>query len=259
MNEVLPRQKVYNWKPGGLWSKPDGKTPISVTAHFDMNGVRGTIQFYQQDDCSPVTIDVNLQGLDQYEGEMWGWHVHERPINWALLEQNPCSLENVGDHYDPLNVASNENYTQNCADDPEECEVGDLVGRHGTLKHDQSFYWFSDEQLNLYGPHSIIGRSLVIHRTHGFRYTCANIEYDSHNNIQTYHASFPCNPKEQNPALQGEVIMRRSVGRQGVTLEARLYRVDNGPLGIDHVWSLWRANKDTGTCDGCSNLDHVNI
>ena len=56
------------------------------------------------------------------------------------------------------------------SDRPERCEVADLVGKHGPLKvsgsivtADKTRYVFSDRNLPLSGPHTILGHSIVIH------------------------------------------------------------------------------------------------
>lgn len=255
---MKPPETTRIWRPGGDWWPPNLNLPISVGAHFDMNGIQGTVHFYQRREGAPVHITVRLDGLNQFQGERWGWHIHEHPINWGNLERNPCSFENIGDHYDPDNRANVPNYMTVCANDNSLCEVGDLNGRHGRLRSNQSVYTFVDNHLSLYGPYSPIGRSILIHRTHGFRYACANIEYDGHQALETFRATFPCNPKEQSPVFQGEVIMRRSAHRHGVTLEANLYRVDNDPsLNRTYNWSLYAGDRSADGCDSCSGLTHV--
>ena len=256
----LPKGKTYHWKPADPWWVPDGRIPISVGAYFDMNHITGTIQFYQEREGKPVVICITLNGLDQFdEKEMWGWHIHEYPINWALLESEPCGTPSVGDHYDPENVGLAVDYDQRCASDPNNCEVGDLSGRHGRLKPNQTTYMFTDSTLNLYGSYSPIGRSIVIHRTHGYRWSCANVEYDGHSSLHTFRAAFPHCPKEQNPAFQGEIIMRWSGHRAGVTLESNLYRVDNECTPpeneTDYSWGLWEGK--VSECGDCSGLTHV--
>lgn len=223
-----------------------------------MNGIQGTIQFYQRSQSSDVVITVKLNGLSQYGNEMWGWHIHDFSINWGLLEQNPCSSANIGGHYDPENRSSNPNYRTLCAANDSLCEVGDLGSRHGRLRFSQSSYRFVDTKLNLYGPYSPIGRSVLIHRTYGFRYACANIEYDGENSLETYRATFPCNPYEQSPSFQGEIIMRRSGSRCGVNLEVNLYRVDGGSVNISHDWSIRQSiNYVPDGCNSCDDLKFV--
>ena len=220
-----------------------------------MNGIRGTIVFTQtRAGVGPVHITLNIEGLDQFgEDERWGWHIHEYPINYALLEEDPCTVASVGGHYDPDNRGSVENYADLCGPTNETsrrfCEIGDMAGRFGRLRPNQTVYHFDHEELDLYGPYSPIGRSIVIHRTHGFRLACANIEYDGHNQLETFIARFPLDPTQQQLTLQGDIILRRSRKRTGVSLYGTLYRVDGGPVGVSHDWNI-----RVGDCD---DLKHV--
>ena len=58
-------------------------------------------------------------------------------------------------------------------------EVGDLSGKYGSLKNKNVFNgkWL-DLNLQIYGPNTILGRSIVIHKSDatGSRLTCSNIE-----------------------------------------------------------------------------------
>lgn len=251
---VKPGEEVRFWRAPGQHVPPTTGRAILVAAYFDMNGIQGSAAFYQEKEGEPVTITLSLDGLNQFDGnEMWGWHAHEYPINWAHLERNPCGSQHIGGHYDPENRASDPDYAQLCMNNASLCEVGDFSGRHGRLRGNQSVYTFTDNTLNLYGPYSIIGRSLLIHRTNGFRYACTNIEYNGISTIQTYRAAFPCNVKQQSPVFQGEVIMRRSALRHGVTLEASLYRVDGGLTNITHDWYLKDDGNFNVDCSVCEN------
>lgn len=252
---LKPQQKTYLWRPGGEWAPCRTDIPYSVGAHFDMSGIKGTIGFYQPAQGEPVTVTVDITGLDQFTDETWGWHVHEYSINWALLERNPCSSRHIGGHYDPENQANAPNYEALCSMNQSLCEVGDLSGRLGYLRRNQTFYTFIDNHLDLYGPYSPIGRALVIHRENGFRYACANIEYDGHQRLETYRAAFPCNVKEQSPVFQGEVIMRRSAQRCGVSLDVNLYRADGGLTNITHNWYLKGNGFFNVDCSVCKQED----
>ena len=211
-----------------------------------MNGIRGTVALHQPNRRGPVTVSVRLDGLDQLgEDERWGWHIHEYPVNFALLNEFPCDAAYVGGHYDPDDRISNENYTEDCSPTTRQaCELGDLSGRFGSLHPNQSTYQFIDREFNLYGPRTFVGRSIVIHRTGGFRWACANIEYDGHNTLETFVATFPHDPFQQERSIQGDVVLRRSAKRAGISLCGVLYRVDTGPKSTTHKWNLRE-----GTCE----------
>lgn len=56
-------------------------------------------------------------------------------------------------------------------------EVGDLSGRYGNLVKKDVFDLNSqDANLPLYGLHTILGRSIVLHEVSGARFVCADIE-----------------------------------------------------------------------------------
>lgn len=228
-----------------------------MDAYFDMNGITGTVSFYQEKrDVKPVKITVRLMGLDQFENQMWGWHVHEWPINFGLLEFTPCSNEEVGGHFDPLQVGVAADYAQSCASDPSNCEVGDLAGRHGPLSSNITEYCFDDYHLDLYRSFAIAGRSIVLHIEDGTRIACANLEYSDGSLVTTYRAQFPYDPFTQDNTLMGDIILKRIKGKAGMTLHAELYRVDGGlMLNEDHEWSLRLG--DPGLMGDCSDIKHV--
>ena len=219
----------------------------SATAYFDMGGVRGSIQFYQANPDEPVRVHVQLDGLDQFN-DRYPWHVHDFPVRFGLLRDFPCSEAEVGDHYDPTGVGNSPNYTEMCAADPDNCEVGDLGGKLGLLVNNEPWQNFDDPRLSLFGPQSIVGRSIVIHRQAqpgeaAPRWICANIEYNGVS-LSTERAPF------QNGPLQGDIIFRRVKGRAETTISVDLYRIDNGSLdSANHDWNLRvGAPGDNGNC-----------
>ena len=228
--------------------------PIIVSAYLDMNGIRGNVQFHQQNMEGDVIISINLEGLDQYPNEEWKWEVHEYPITNALLREEPCSSRVVGNLYDPTEATDSADYEENCAEEGDACAVGDLTGRHGPLMSNQTSYQFTDNTVNLFYDHSLVGRALVLRRESGFRFACANIQYDAIGRVETYVAPFPFDPQQQDNNIQGEIVLRRPQGRCGVTLDASLFRVDGSPdtvLG----WSLRRGQP--GAKGDCSDLEDV--
>ena len=216
-----------------------------MVANFDMNGVRGQVHFYQAYRGAPVDITTNLEGLDQYT-EQYPWHIHECPINFALLRDFPCSQSEVGGHYDPTGAAvDNPDYPEDCASDPDLCEVGDLGGKLGRLQYDRPIEYFEDPRLSLFGPQSPVGRSLVIHRQDGSRWACANLEYAG---VRVYTWRYPFT--EECGPFQGEVIIRRVEGKAETTINVDLYRIDGEPVpSSGHLYSLRRGQpSEDGNC-----------
>ncbi len=234
--------------PGG------GRIGLSTKAKFSMNGIEGTIHFYQaaDDPNEPVFITVDLDGLDMYQQD-YGWHVHDYPVNFGLLRNVPCSESEVGGHYDPRGAAvNNPDYADDCAANADDCEIGDLAGKLGMIRYDESGQQqqFVDTRLSLFGPESIVGRSVVIHRAGGPRLACANIKLHGKNVVTWRYPFIPMRGGVNNSivapnALEGDVVFRRVKGRDELFIDVDLYRVDGGQSpSSDHIWSLRR-----GTCD----------
>ena len=205
-----------------------------------MNGVTGFIQFYQPYAGAPVTITVHLWGLDQY-AETYEWHVREFSVYYPGLNRFPCSEKYLGDHFDPLGASAYSNYTARCATNPEYCEVGDLSGRLGPIKAKREQQVFVDENLDLCGPLSPLGRSIVINRMDGSPWVCANIPLPvtyAGARIQTAKYVF-------NGLFQGEILFRRMDGLS--TWETFLFASDNITVErnlSEIMWSLRRGNCD---------------
>lgn len=74
----------------------------------------------------------------------------------------PCEETSLYGHWNPLNVelSSSPRMYQGT---PDQYEVGDLSGKFGTLDN-QTIYknYYNDSLLTLFGPRSILGRSIVI-------------------------------------------------------------------------------------------------
>ena len=136
-------------------------------------------------------MQVDLQGLEENAGQ---FHIHELPVarvdvtNSQLLsssmDQGSQACAQVGDHY----YYKNEEGTWVC---PGELNVdfGNIL--EGKRSVDETFTQKPQQQclykppingkpamiggLHLSGPHSIIGRSVLIHKNMGLRWVCATI------------------------------------------------------------------------------------
>lgn len=83
------------------------------------------------------------------------------------MEENlefPCEATSLYDHWNPLNVdpaSSPRSYHGT----PDQYEMGDLSGKFGTLDNYTAYEdYYNDTMLPLFGPRSIVGRSIVIHK-----------------------------------------------------------------------------------------------
>ncbi|CAL1273465.1 unnamed protein product [Larinioides sclopetarius] len=139
------------------------------------SNVSGVIQFSQETPFDITEGKVELSGLSGLAG---GYHVHKWWV--PISKEFPCTDDSVAGHFNPFNVnvslgpaasvGSNDQY-----------ESGDLSGKHGTLEGQDSYRLpeFRDANLPLHGPHSIVGRSVVVHKkARNFRWTCATIQPD---------------------------------------------------------------------------------
>ena len=188
----------------------------------------GDISFYQPERSANVEITVDLQNLDLYYPQSFSWSIREYPLPYGRFPFFPCTDADLGDVYAPIDCP--DNTSQNCV-------YGNLGERLGPIRSTENkIQTFSDDVLDLYGPNTPIGRSIVIERETVL--ACANIDYTGIS-LQTLRAGF------NSPALHGEVILRRQNGRPGTTFYAELYPGCDGiDLGASLSWSLNRGNCD---------------
>lgn len=89
----------------------------------------------------------------------------------------PCSQDSVYGHFNPFNLDSYVTPYPGVGSS-DQYQVGDLSGKLGTLDSKESHRCeFIDTNLPLHGLHSIIGRSIVIHKKEkGDRWICGTLE-----------------------------------------------------------------------------------
>jgi Cu/Zn superoxide dismutase len=129
--------------------------PVAAWAVFNMDGVEGSIQLTQGTNGSdPTQIAVDLVGLKAGPNP---WHVHEKSVHG-----NACDESSTGGHFGPSTV-------------------WDLGTKHGDLdggdsgavnRHFAEATWAG---LPLFGPDSVVGKSIVIHKANNDRWVCATI------------------------------------------------------------------------------------
>jgi len=121
---------------------------MTLTAVCVLKGdspVKGTVHFTQEKHDGPVTLKGEISGLAPGEH---GFHVHEFGDN-----TNGCT--SAGPHFNPSGKTHG-------APTDEERHAGDLgnvtAGADGVAHIN-----ITDKLLTLVGPHSIIGRTMVVH------------------------------------------------------------------------------------------------
>ena len=110
------------------------------------SNVKGTVEFTQSDESSPIQISYNITGNDANAER--GFHVHQFGDN-----TNGCT--SAGPHFNPLGK-------KHGSPDSDDRHAGDL----GNVKTDGDGVakgTITDKHLKLIGPESIIGRTIVIH------------------------------------------------------------------------------------------------
>lgn len=136
--------------------------------------VTGSISFFQDNPYDKTVGKVSLHGLNNLAG---GYHVHE--VSVPPDREFPCSPDSVYGHFNPLGIDVSVGPLPG-ASTTDQYEMGDLSGKFGLLSHlPQAKFDLVDHNLPLYGPNSIIGRSLVIHKKEkSARWVCGTIQVD---------------------------------------------------------------------------------
>lgn len=117
---------------------------ICVLSPTEGNDVSGTVTFTQTD--MSVKIVADLEGLT--EGKH-GFHVHQ------YGDCSSLDAKSAGGHFNPENK-------QHGAPSDEERHVGDL-GNITADANGKAHYEATDTVIKLNGPHSIIGRGIIVH------------------------------------------------------------------------------------------------
>lgn len=148
-----------------------------VRSRVDMRGIKGVFMFKQVSPFHTTMITVNLTNLRRRVGP---YHVHNFPLpETRSPPQSRCTNNNIGGHWNPFGVnVSSPAYPSGPGSTHDLYEVGDLSSKHGFLTEMEEFVGsFVDWNLPLFGPNSIVGRSMVIHEPRGARFVCSSIGY----------------------------------------------------------------------------------
>ncbi|XP_078588437.1 uncharacterized protein LOC144869220 isoform X1 [Branchiostoma floridae x Branchiostoma japonicum] len=149
---------------------------VSVSARFDMSGVKGTMVFSQNSPYESTTVTININNIG---ANAINYHVHEYPIPAKAADESMCSGTYTAGHLNPFGkVPSSDSYPDPAVGTGDQYELGDLSGKFGNFNGmDTVSTVNTDWYLPLYGRYSIVGRSVIIHDTTGSRWVCANIGY----------------------------------------------------------------------------------
>ncbi|XP_070839239.1 uncharacterized protein cusr [Chaetodon trifascialis] len=148
-----------------------------VSAVVNMKGIKGYFSFRQASPFDVTELRVNLTNLQSRVGP---YHVHNFPVpSVRSPPSSMCSNDNVGGHWNPFGLNTDDlSYPKVPGSTHDMYEIGDLSGKHMSLAgKDEVDMVFKDFNLPLFGQNSIVGRSVVIHKTDGARYVCGSISY----------------------------------------------------------------------------------
>ncbi|KAF4123924.1 Copper/zinc superoxide dismutase (SODC) [Geosmithia morbida] len=126
----------------------------------------GSIVAQTPRDGRGVTFDVNFDNLPS-EGGPFTYHIHEE----AVPEDGNCT--ETGAHLDPYGAGTDAPCDP---EKPQDCEVGDLSGKHGSVDTLPFAATYNDLYLSTdESQPSFLGNvSFVVHYANGTRLACAN-------------------------------------------------------------------------------------
>ncbi|CAJ1053226.1 hypothetical protein EPR50_G00014820 [Xyrichtys novacula] len=207
----------------------------------------GQIQFSQAVPQGPTTINMSLMNLNALAG---GYHVHILPI--IPGSEEPCSNANILGHFNPLgvNISNSPDPGTGTVD---QYEIGDISGKFGLLTNLNELQTvYMDQNMPLTGPHSIVGRSVVVHYTNGSRLRCANImaDTDSDGHMTIAKAVF-------SGTVNGTVTMRQQMfpdGSSDVTMEVNLQQMTR--QNLSSAFMAIKRNR-VGANGQCNSVGEV--
>ena len=210
---------------------------IAKADMWTVGPVGGDIIIKQQFETDLTLVDSFLYGLNQQAA---GWHVHNLPVPEGATE--PCSAASVQGHYNPFNIiGSPEVGTLDMY------EVGDLSGKFDSFAGLDDYQNTSlDNNLYLFGPRSVTGRSIVIHRDDesGTRWVCATLHPELPGNAYTVVATATFTTESD---IRGTVVFVSRTIQRIFTIEVNTHRVISFHCTLsEHPHTTHRMNKIFG-------------
>lgn len=206
--------------------------PRQAEAHLSMSGVRGWLRFSQRHASEPTSISYDLFGL---EGNVRNLLVRELPLPerkmGAESGKQLCSSlgKTFGGH-----------------------SLGNLSARHGHLQAVDSDYedhyagdWM-DLALQLFGPQSVAGHSVSLHKNQGAEvWACATLEPIGEQLFAEARFHFPTvgriqfsQARGQPHAPTGVLVEVYNPNGAGAPSEGHAWRLHQGPtMGDFYNWS----------------------
>jgi len=197
-NSVVGRTVIIHNSPRPTrWTcaniRLQGRPQVTAIATFTYP-VAGRIIFRQPADDPFEDTLIFVESLIYSDGSKndtfdHKWHVHNNIPGRDFFNWTGRCLS-AGGHFNPYKIDLEPRAYSECSNEhlPHRCEVGDLYHKHESLrvsgrKRDSghSVKFFTDSNLPLSGPHTIIGRSITIHddfapQHRGNRMACTPIQ-----------------------------------------------------------------------------------
>ncbi|XP_040583567.1 uncharacterized protein Rsod [Lepeophtheirus salmonis] len=203
--------------------------------------ITGRLEFIQESENVGITHAlIDLEGLD---GIAASYHVHKIPLQSQL--EFPCTGDAVGGHFNPFEIDPSQSPRNQTGTD-DQYEIGDLSGKYGFVTDMNDIREvYHDTNLPLFGPNSIVGRSIVIHKkVKAARWACATLGWgfdpDEAREVRIV-ASF----HHPNGFAWGYIRFRQVIYRDGsftpAVMEVRLKYPGqtNKDKTNDHNWSIY--------------------
>ncbi|XP_030053408.1 uncharacterized protein LOC115466359 [Microcaecilia unicolor] len=257
----LPGTKIQafvhlNYKDQWLCAEVRELLPIDATAVINMKGTKGSFHFRQISPFDPTQLVVKLENLSN---NISYFHVHQYPVRLRkFAKENLCSESNTGGHWNPFSInISASTYPKALAGTHDQYELGDLSGRYGSLQGLKNFQsTYIDWNLPLFGRNSIIGRSIVIHKSDNSRILCGNIENEGE--MTTAVAVF-------RKTLVGRIVFRQLKNNPYADLSIFIelsYSNSSVPTTTNHNWHVHEfpisTEMDSSTKACASTHGHFN-
>ncbi|XP_022827312.1 uncharacterized protein LOC111357026 isoform X1 [Spodoptera litura] len=131
--------------------------------------LKGRIEMTQQSEYDITNVMVTLDGLV----DVTDYKIHVVPVERDL--EFPCEKTTLYDTFNPfhINKTLSPPPTKGTAD---QYELGDLGAKYGMVESQSLTTFFNETQLSLFGPYSVLGRSVVLHKKKHRRWACSSIE-----------------------------------------------------------------------------------
>jgi aquaporin Z len=231
----------------------EARTVTATFAHSEpaSQSVRGAVVFTQVEH-GPTVVDVRLAGLDHGGAAGNPWHVHSFPVT-----DGQCSATSVGGHYNPTGRPTQGELSLN---------LGNLQYTAAASVMDQQVWkQYVDDAITLFGPDSIVGRSVVIHKNDATksRWACTTI-----GEKKVVTALFTDQPSSTDGGIfggstvptdgSGSIYSRPSAAgpvRGTVTfsqVQHGITMIDVQLAGLEHGPNPWHIHEFAGTGADCS-------